>query len=570
LVAVIDDAPVRMSDNDTLEIAVPVSIRERASADGAQQHVMTLRRSRERVRPDFGLMLHDDGDNTFIDGAAGVSTRRIEEHMRQIVDSPIKTVSYCIGTGVLFYPTRVGSSLGWRQTPFDTRAGWERIEYVRAGLARGEDPIRAGMAVLKQNGRIGLLSHRLSDAHFIKTPDTYPLVPKFYLDNRSLIIGRDKSPVQNDADYGNMLDFTHAAVRKYNYDIMAEAATRYQDVIGGIEIDFVRGQFLFPRGKGPERAYLITKLVEEVRAHLDGLAAKNKRPYYLAVRVPPSLETSMWAGLDVKTWMQRDLVDVVIPSQLMTIAGDQPVDDFVRIGRATGVKVHPAILSRQNASWPMADDPRRTGPRGNEAPAARAEDVIGVASNYYSMGADGLQLYNWAARAWVASPWFKTMTRQIATASSVTQHDAVFSVPPAYYFDVENTYEPRKQIPAKLTPGAPQQLTLFVGADPSKAAPQGVTLRLGFDVASRPGLAVRLDINGTAVPVPRAGEGLIATPASRPASSYVAPRHYAPPGSFLYVPVDPKVLRAGANTVQVVVNEPVTLMEFRLAMRRGR
>lgn len=566
VVAVVSNATVSVTADGKLTLPLKLLT---AKGDRETILVLTLTRSRSaaRWRPDFGLMLDDDGDQTFVSAAAGESIAKMTEAARNILATPIKTVSYCIGTGVLYYPTTAGSSLGWRETPFDRKPGWERIGFTRAATARGEDPIRVGAALLHENGRFVLLSHRISDAHFIKTPETYPLVPRFYLENRNLIIGRARSPVAKDADYGNLLDFTHDKVRKYNLDIMIEATDRYQDVIDGLEIDFVRDPFPFPRGA--ERPELITKLVADVRRHLDSLSAKHGRSYYLAVRVPPSLRTATWAGLDVRTWMERDLVDVVIPAQLMTLAGDQPVQEFARLGEVTGVKVHPALLSRENLSWPLTRAAKRAGYSGAERATVTPEDARGVAANYYAMGADGIQLYNWAARSWVGSPWFRDLTKSISSRTALAGQGMVFAVPPAYYFDVENTYEPRKQLPVALKPGSSAKLLLYVGTDLTRDPAQEVVLRLGFDQASNPGLALKLQIDGKPIDVASAATELQATPASKPAHSFDPPKHYAPPYAFLHVPIDPRWIKLGSNIIEIAANKLIGLVELRLAVFRG-
>lgn len=566
VVGVVTNAPVSVSKDGKLLLPLKLSM---PSDDRETTVVLTrmLTHNTDRRRPDFGLMLDDDGDQTFVSATAGESTAKMTEAVRNILATPIKTVSYCIGTGVLYYPTTVGSSLGWRETPFDGKPGWERIGFTRAGLERSEDPIRVGAALLRENGRFVLLSHRISDAHFIKTPDTYPLVPRFYLENRSLIIGHARSPVAEDADYGNLLNFTHDKVRKYNLDIMFEAADRYQDVIDGLEIDFVRDPFLFPRGA--ERPELITKLVADVRRHLDSLSAKHGRPYYLAVRVPPSLRTATWAGLDVRAWMERNLVDVVIPAQLMTLAGDQPVREFARLGEATGVKVHPALLSRANLGWPLSRGAERAGYSGAERATVTQEDARGAAASYYAMGADGIQLYNWAARSWVASPWFKDLTKAISSRTALAGQDMVFAVPPAYYFDIEDTYEQRKQLPVALNPGASAKLQLYVGTDLTHDPAHQVVLRLGFAQASEPGLALKLQIDGKSIDIPKAATELQATPASKTARSFDPPKHYAPPYSYLIVPIDPHLVKPGSNTIAITANKPIGLVELRLAVFRG-
>src|SRR5262249_22811295 len=148
--------------------------------------------------------------------------------------------------------------------------------------------------------------------------------------------------------------------------------------------------------------------------------------------VPPSLRNATWAGLDVVTWMRRALVDVVSPAQLMTIAQDMPIGEFVLAGKGNGVKVYPALHSRRQIGWPLSKMPDADLRNPENAQPENAY-VIGAASNFLAQGADGLELYNWAARSWVKAPWFREIAEKMATRRISSGDDLVFAIPHAYY-----------------------------------------------------------------------------------------------------------------------------------------
>ena len=92
-------------------------------------------------KPDFGVIINDDGDNSFQDPSASISRRKLQADMMAIRQAGIKTITYSIGQGVLNYPSSIGSRIGWR----NTGRGEEKIEHIkygRANLADGFDPIR--------------------------------------------------------------------------------------------------------------------------------------------------------------------------------------------------------------------------------------------------------------------------------------------------------------------------------------------------------------------------------------------------------------------------------------------
>ena len=73
--------------------------------------------------------------------------------------------------------------------------------------------------------------------------------------------------------------------------------------------------------------------------------------------MPPSLRNCRWAGLEVESWIERRLVDVVSPAQLMTLAHDMPVDEFVKLAKPVGCKVYPSLYPRTGYHWDLVREP---------------------------------------------------------------------------------------------------------------------------------------------------------------------------------------------------------------------
>lgn len=68
----------------------------------------------------------------------------------------------------------------------------------------------------------------------------------------------------------------------------------------------------FPPGEGKSSAHWMTELVEEVRQVLRTIGEHRQRPYTLAVHVLDSPGLSFELGLDVATWLEKKLVDVLV------------------------------------------------------------------------------------------------------------------------------------------------------------------------------------------------------------------------------------------------------------------
>ena len=457
-----------------------------------------------RVRPDFGVVFNDDADLAFV-----VPDRvRAEEFLRAnvsaLADTPVKTFVYCIGMGgdLLYYNTEVASRVGWRKSP-DEQPGSlmeKRMENARVCLAQGADAVRTAGETAKQLGLRFIPSLRMNDAHFMANPDTHAMTSEFWFKHRHEYTIKD-SPLAFQAAYGNLLDYSHAAVRQLRLDTVFEALARNRDLVDGFELDFNRFQVFFPKGKAAAGAPLITELVRRVRARLDELAVSEKRPMYLFVRVPPSATDCTTAGLEVERWMREGLVDLVSPAQIMTLAGDMPIADLVALGKQHGVRVHPSLYPRTSWRLPF---PAASANRYAGAAVGRdgtLEEIRGAAANYRAMGADGFYLFNFYNAFGSARPHDDRLLhlfRDLARPENLRGQAAVYAVTKSNYFDGPGSYAYGKQLPAKLPAHTALRVTLDVAEDPS-VTPfplQACEVRVGFRAVPA-GAKLTLMLNGT-------------------------------------------------------------------------
>ena len=455
-----------------------------------------------RARPDFGLVFNDDADLAFVLPDRLQSEALLRANVRALADTPVKTLVYCIGMGgdLLYYNTEVASRVGWRKSP-DEKPGSlmeKRMENARVCLGQGADAVRTAGETAKQLGLRFIPSLRMNDAHFMSNPDGHAMTSEFWFKHRADYTIKD-SPLAFQPAYGNLLDYTHAAVRQLRLDTVFEALARNRDLVDGFELDFNRFQVFFPRGRAAAGTPLMTELVRRVRARLDELAASEKRPMYLFVRVPPSLADCTAAGLEVETWMAEGLVDLVSPSQIMTLAWDMPIADLAALGRKHGVRVHPSLFPR--TSWrvpfPGAAATRYAG--GVVGRDATLEEIRGAARNYRAMAVDGFYLFNFYNAFGSERPHDSRLYRvfrDLARPENLDGQTSVYAVTKSYYFDGPNSYAYGKQLPAKLAPGSELRLNLPVGEDPKAATfpLRSVEVRFGFrSLAPESNLVVTLN-----------------------------------------------------------------------------
>jgi hypothetical protein len=468
--------------------------------------------------PDFGVMLNDDGDLAFTSMDPRESVRNLLAQVDSLAGTPVKTLMWSVGAGseILYYPTAVANVWGWRPIPekYEQEFGsWARK--VQAGVAAGIDPIRIAGERAKAMGMYFVPSYRMNDDHFIFDPVDYPLTGKFWLDNHETMkIG--ESPQPADEHYGNLLDFSHAEVRQYRLEVIFEVIARYEDILDGIELDFNRFQMIFPKDTGYERGHLVTEMIAKVRARLDEAERRQGRELYLFVRVPPSLADCHRMGYRIEDWMNPRIADVILPSQLMTLAHDMPVRELVDICKPAGVQVYPSLYPRTSYMWPFLHDPKP-----GDYPKLPSREITpelwrGAVANYWDQGAGGFQLFNFNLPA---DDGTHTILRD--SASPLPQQYAarankIFAITPGYYLDYTDTYQYKKQLPAVVKEGEPAAFSIYIGedyTDPArKAAVDWCAIRLGFKKGFPEGdWGLELQANGMILHTGPVGDELVAT-----------------------------------------------------------
>jgi hypothetical protein len=505
-------------------------------------------RAREPVA-DFGLMLNEDGDAIFIAGPdpdPAVSAQKLEALLDDLKGRPVRTLVYNIacGSDILHYPSKAGSTWGWRTCAREKAKPWDTyLPGLRAATAAGFDSVRVAATWSKRNGLLFVPSYRMNDSHYCNNPQDNVLTGRFWVENQPRVT-LGASPVAGIENLKDLLNFTHPAVRAYRLSIIREAAERYADVMDGFQLDFMRQPALFPAGEvTSQQAALVTELVADVRKELDELGAKAGRRIPLMVRVPATLMHCRKARIDVPAWIRRGLVDVVTPSQAMTLAHDMPVDEFVQLAKPVGVKVYPALLDRTQFAWPFVGSPTAESYAGTVSWDTAGQLARGTAANYRAMGADGIELYNFNVP--LSAPSIETVLAA-ADADPAARGERVYAVTSRYMSDQLDLYDRPRALPARLCPGRPVMLRLYVGEDvaKAKAPPLTCALRIGIWLGGKPAEslgAMTVKLNGKAVLSGSPVERFTAVAGKQTRTS----KHVPPPvEGYVQIPLDGAAMRS--------------------------
>ena len=170
-------------------------------------------------------------------------------------------------------------------------------------------------------------------------------------------------------------NFAVPEVRRHKVNVLREVAQRYN--LDGINLDFGRHPPFLPKGQQWEQREALTDFVRQVRLMLQEVADERERPFLLSVRVADTLAGCHFDGLDLETWVQLNLIDMIVIGT-RSIEVDMP--GFQRITRGTHVKLYPCIDQHHS-------------PDGYHA-IADPRFLRGLAANWWHQGADGIATFN--------------------------------------------------------------------------------------------------------------------------------------------------------------------------------
>ena len=272
----------------------------------------------------------------------------------EVSGTGVDTFAYGVERGDgLFYPSRVGMMFGADIQPFEQAAYWRTWHNMQSLIERGLDPLT-------------VLIDRAHDHSM-----------DFWASLRMAAYG-NMDPAHRLADGGGGL--AHAEVRAHILQVVEELATEYET--DGVELDFALpggGPRILREEDVEATTPILTDYVEQLAERVRG-----QRSGVVGARVLPTEEMNLAQGLDVRTWLERGLVDFLVPIRYgyMILDGDMPIDWLVEAAHAADAAVYGTLQ-------PYVADESVGAERVCPSPA----QLRAAAMNLLDRGCDGL--YAW-------------------------------------------------------------------------------------------------------------------------------------------------------------------------------
>ena len=372
----------------------------------------------------------------------------------EVAGTAVDTFVYGVSRGDgLFYPSQVGLRFGEDKRPFVDPYYWRVWHNMQSLLDRGLDPLQILVGRAHQQGMEFFASVRMGGWE--------GLDPQYTL-----------------AQGGR--GFVHPEVRAHQLAVLEELLTHYE--VEGVELDFAAAPggsafWLRPEDVG-EHTATMTEFMHQV-AHL-----AQERGKQVGVRVYPTAELNLKAGLAVDTWLLEGLVDYVAPLLYlsMVLDADLPIAWLLEHAHQREISVYPVLQPYRH------DDSRRFHPRANATPAM----MRAAAANYWHLGVDGL--YTWFLN-WPLEDQERRILTELGDEELIRGKDKHYFLrrrcPDAGDHDYPG------QLPLEIGAGDPSRyypLHFSLADDPDNDRVQRFRLRLGVgNLVSAQGLGLRLN-----------------------------------------------------------------------------
>ncbi len=241
----------------------------------------------------------------------------------------------------------------------------EGIKVFKKWASEGTNLLEIYVAETKKRDQECFYSYRINEDPYTEHRELAASHPDW------LIEGEWNQPLWN---------FAVPGVRQFKTSLLRELAEEYE--LDGIEVDFARGPVLVSPGHQWTQRDHITSFLRMVRRETLKAETRRGQSVLLAARIPDTLSGCHFDGLDIRTWIQENLVDILV---LGVRSYELDFTKFQALVDDKPIKLYGTLDDHHCTDgycWPPIEVWR------------------GVVANWWAQGMTSLQTFNWG----VASP----------------------------------------------------------------------------------------------------------------------------------------------------------------------
>jgi len=282
-----------------IAVLVLTMIGKESRLAAAPEEASEMKTARQRIAENLGMMYNDDN----VDAQTETPEQFLSARLRPMAHTQIDVVTFdpCDVDNIAIYPSEV-------------------LEFTKVYplAVAGHDPVALALQFCHDNGLQFYPSFRMNDVHESLHKDWWRTA-QWKRDHPEYLMGRHgdntRYPLSSPRAWWAAKDYAVPAVRERQFLLIQEVCQNYD--VDGIELDFFRDPLYFRptldlRPVTAEHVQIMNNFMRRIRAMTEQVSRQRGRPLLVAARVPMSVERSRAIGLDLQTWLEQDLVDLLI------------------------------------------------------------------------------------------------------------------------------------------------------------------------------------------------------------------------------------------------------------------
>ena len=455
-----DVLPVHSADAQTDEPTDPNFKHHGNQANLTQARKRAARRQRRIIYYDDGAQTSRsyDSPETFL-----------ETRLNQIIDTQVDSVWYCTSSSGTIMGTHLSKTGdNYADLPADVGEPIGQLrKQVLALKAHGTETLRLAIDFCHQRDMEVLFSLRMNDIHDSFSPAEMPPWKREHLD---FVLGkpedRSKYPESDPRWFWSAWNYEIPAVREKIFRVLEDVCQRYD--VDGLHLDYWRHIKFFPPTQElqpvePRHVKMMNDFLRRIRQMTKREGRRRGRPLIIAASVPLTVERSLFVGLDIKTWLKEDLVDVLAGDGGYTPQAMAPqVRKLTALTHQYGVPFYPCISRKGMVKGPLD---------------RRVEAWRGTAMNIWHAGGDGILVYDFNPPEDGYEPLAQSIQKlnEIGSPQLLKGLEKLYSIDhttPVGGYHLPGWVVPNR-LPITCAPGSTVTLPLSVGEDIVANAPDG-------------------------------------------------------------------------------------------------
>jgi len=302
---------------------------------------------------------------------------------------------WCIGEMQAYsYPAKRVESYFDKLKGMDSKHFPRQNDLMTILYKKGIDYLPLLIEECRRSGLSFVAGFRMNDVHLKSNPRGV-YASRFWQEHQEYRLWE----VTDGKTYFNAcLDYSYPEVRNLYLTMVKEVAEMYD--VDGIELDFCRSPYLFQPSEAWKKRNILTGFIRDVRRALEKAGREKGREIFLITRVPFGEDRLKNGGMDVESWLEKRLPDILVMSNLSNNYNTR-IEPWLTMAHKKGVLFYPSIEADSDRTNPnfyqMITNPVAPWHSYNppKTPEIMVKKIRAMAQNFLHQKPDGVYTFNY-------------------------------------------------------------------------------------------------------------------------------------------------------------------------------